>query len=98
MSSSLPRGRGLVPVVATLLPLLALAGCSGGKTSTKNEVTGTVTYKGTALPGGSITFFSKKDPNQQASALIGEGGKYSLLNAPEGDCKVSVVGPTRSSD
>ena len=99
MYPSLPRGRGPA-LVAALLPLLALAlaGCSGGKSTMKNEVTGVVSYKGTALPGGSITFYSKKDSAQKATALIGDGGKYTMPNAPEGDCKISVQGPTPSSD
>jgi hypothetical protein len=52
-------------------------------------VSGTVSIDGTALKGGTIRFLSD-DGGVNASAMIGEGGKFTTDRAPVGKSKVSV--------
>jgi hypothetical protein len=63
---------------------LALAGCGHGKA----PVSGSVTYKGKALPSGTVSFFGSD--NQVASGQIGPDGSYSVPAVTVGPVKVSV--------
>jgi hypothetical protein len=55
---------------------LFLVGCSDASQQ-QAEVSGTVTYRGKALPGGIVTFIS--DKGFQNSATIDENGHYSIF-------------------
>jgi hypothetical protein len=70
----------LVPFV-----LVGLPGC-GGSTGT---VTGKVSYKGTLLKGGNITFLGEEGKGSM-SAPIGEDGSYKLDRVPVGEAKITV--------
>jgi hypothetical protein len=83
--------------VPVLLLLLILAGCSSSKNSAY-EVSGKVTYQGTPLPGGTITFQSTSDKDKVGRTGINEDGSYKLGNAPVGDVKIYFIGPSRPSD
>jgi hypothetical protein len=63
---------------------LALAGCA----RTKAPVSGSVKYKGKALPSGVVSFVSSD--NQVASGQIGADGSYSIPAVTVGPAKVSV--------
>ena len=73
-----------------LLPLaLANSGCGGGPATA--TVSGSVTYRGAALPVGKVSFYG---PNGQvASALVVEDGTYEATNVPLGAVKVAVSTP-----
>ena len=68
------------------LPLLVLlaAGCS-----TKGTVTGTVTYKGTPIPDGSVQFMPENG-GPTVSAVINDG-KYTAEKVPAGPAKVAIA-------
>src|SRR5215472_1107620 len=75
--------------LALFIVLLA-SGCRGGgkKLAEHTEVSGTVLFNGTPLPGGRVSFFSKEgDPG--TNAPIDLNGKYTI-QAPIGDVKISV--------
>jgi hypothetical protein len=77
---------------AAFVLLLAAAGCTHRNKTPgpgRNAVSGTVTFDGKPLPLGSITFISLKDPQQMTTAFI-EKGHFSIGNAPEGECRVTV--------
>ena len=63
---------------------LALVGCGAGKA----PVSGSVTYKGKALPSGVVSFVGSD--NQVASGHIGADGSYSVPAVAVGPAKVSV--------
>jgi hypothetical protein len=67
-----------------LLMPLGLVGCSSSGT-----VSGKVSYKGTMLKGGTVTFVH---PEGKASATtqIGEDGSYTIPKIPPGDVKICV--------
>jgi hypothetical protein len=65
------------------LPLTVFAfGCAGGK----SKISGTVTYKGSPLPGGSIVF--RAENGKEYGSGIGKDGKYYADNVPTGIMKV----------
>jgi len=73
-----------------LISLLALtAGCSNKYATKQVEVTGKVTFKGEALPGGRITFASTKKGGITNTANIEEDGTYKI-KAPVGDVQIAV--------
>src|SRR5262245_13286630 len=75
------------------IPMLFLAsGCSMGGGS---EVSGTVTYKGSALPGGSIVF--KAADGKEYGGPIGKDGKYMVEKIPAGSMKVYFNMPPPST-
>jgi hypothetical protein len=78
------------PLGLVLLFLLMMAGCgrSGRPTGT---VTGTVTYKGTPVPSGTVAFFGPND--QVDSAPINSDGSYTATKVPLGPVKVTVTTP-----
>lgn len=75
--------------VSMLLSLLALifAGCG----QRMGEVSGSVSYKGKALPSGQVMFFGA-DKQLIASSSIVEG-KYKILKVPPGPVKIGVTTP-----
>lgn len=75
-----PRTSGLV-----LLALL-LAGCSRW-----GQVSGTVRYKGSPLPNGTITFYD--EANQAISGHIESDGKYTVNKVAPGKAKITVTAP-----
>jgi hypothetical protein len=72
-------------VLCILLPLLA--GCGRGW----GNVSGKVTYKGQALPKGTITFFD--ETNQAVSSGIGADGSYAVSKVAAGKVKIAVALP-----
>ena len=81
-----PRPARLVMLVV-LAGALAVAGC--GRSS--GTVTGTVTYKGKALKGGSVVFIPPAGGQAATvSAQIGEDGTFTAEKVPVGDVKVTV--------
>jgi hypothetical protein len=77
---------------------LAVVGC--GRSS--GTVTGTVTYKGAPLKGGSVVFIPPTGGEAATvSAQIGEDGTYTAEKVPVGDVKVTVdtsyLKPARTS-
>jgi hypothetical protein len=68
-----------------LLLCLGLTGCGGIK---YGEVTGTVTYKGKPLPGGTIHFWPQ-GPGAPAAANLHEDGTYTAT-VPVGDVTVTI--------
>ena len=81
-----PRPARLVMLVV-LAGALAVAGC--GRSS--GTVTGTVTYKGKALKGGSVVFIPPAGGEAATvSAQIGEDGTFTAEKVPVGDVKVTV--------
>lgn len=69
-----------------LIVCLAPLGCRGRD----GEVTGKVTYRGTPLTAGSVTFRSGE---LVRGASIQKDGTYTLQDCPAGDYKVAVVVP-----
>jgi hypothetical protein len=67
------------------LPLFLLAlGCGS-----KGTITGKVTFKGAAVPGGQVRFLAQN--GKSYSGDINEDGTYTVKNVPTGPAKVSVV-------
>jgi hypothetical protein len=64
----------------------ALLGCAG-KVETET-VSGKISYKGTALPGGSITLVASD--GKTFGGEISESGEFSIADVPTGSCKVMV--------
>jgi hypothetical protein len=73
------RGAGL------LLLAIASVGCDPGTGS----LVGTVTFKGRPLPGGMVAVVSPD--GRVAESRIAEDGTYSIVQAPTGPLKVSIV-------
>jgi hypothetical protein len=88
----LVRALGLL----VLVPVLLLVGCSS-KDAASNKVKGKVTWKNEPLKGGSITFVSAADKQQRATTLLNMDGTYEMTNAPVGEVKISLSGPSRVS-
>jgi hypothetical protein len=80
--------------------MLTLAGCSGEEHPATGKVTGVVRYKGTPLPGGTVTFIEAANmkKGQRSAAAIDLEGNFVMPTAPLGAVKVIVTGPTPSSD
>src|SRR4051794_22586118 len=78
------RGLGRWGLFLLLLTPLGLSGCGAS-----GSVSGKVSYKGTMLKGGTVTFHS---PMGKASAVaqIGEDGSYTIEKVPAGDVKICV--------
>ncbi|HEV3143674.1 MAG TPA: carboxypeptidase-like regulatory domain-containing protein [Gemmataceae bacterium] len=65
------------------LPLMSFTfGCTGGK----SQISGTVTYKGNPLPGGSIVF--RAADGKEYGSSIDNNGKYFVDKVPTGNMKV----------
>ena len=65
---------------------VAFVGCGGDPRGT---VSGTVTYKGKALPGGTVVFITE-DNAKQDRVPIKSDGTYSSANVPLGNVRVAV--------
>jgi hypothetical protein len=72
----------------TALTFLSVLGAAGCGSSSSGTVTGKVTYKGAAVPGGTVSFFGAD--NWTGSAHLGEDGSYSIANVPAGTVRISV--------
>ena len=68
---------------------LMVSGC-GSSTRPVATVTGTVSYKGKPVTGGTITFFNEDDTYNGSSRIFGDGS-YSVPDAPVGSTKVVVL-------
>jgi len=68
---------------------LALSGCKP-PAKVKNEVTGKVTYKGTLVTGGTITFVSTTAGLGDLPCEIKADGTYVAVNVPTGAVKLVV--------
>jgi hypothetical protein len=79
--------------VVAMLPALVLTclGCGPQQQVIKDRasVSGTVTFAGQPLPGGTIRFQSA-EKQVSTSAMITEGGRYKTDRAPVGKNTVSV--------
>jgi hypothetical protein len=76
----------IVMLGAVVVAAVASGGCTGDKVAT---VSGTVTYKGKPLPGGTITFLSE-DRTRQEMAPIKADGSYTAAAVPTGKVLVGV--------
>ena len=76
--------RALGSVLLFSLGVALVAGCGGGDNAA--EVSGTVTYDGTPVDNGAITFFPEKGPT--AGSPI-QGGKYTA-RVTVGPAKVTI--------
>ena len=85
MHQLLKSTRGVLTAVFLSLIFLANLGCS----PSKGEVSGTVTYKGQKVTGGSVVFHSTEGKGS-VPATIGEDGTYSAPKVPSGEVKVTV--------
>lgn len=92
-----PRGR--VSAWKTVVPLLVAGllvlvpcwvGCGGSQAARRN-VTGKVTFQGSPVEEGTVTF-ENTATGTTGSAQIGAGGQYSI-QLPDGSYKVSVEPP-----
>jgi hypothetical protein len=77
-------GRFALTALGIML-LVSVQGCGG---PFSGAVSGKVTYKGNALPGGIVTVIHPDGRNKEAR--IQEDGTYSIPDAPGGECKVTV--------
>jgi hypothetical protein len=68
-----------------------MTGCSGDTGPVQREVTGTVTFQGSPIEQGMITFEDAAKGYAESSEL-GPGGSYAL-KAPEGSYKVYIEPP-----
>jgi hypothetical protein len=74
-----------------LLGLLALAVGCGPSYKARAVVKGKVTFAGTPLTVGTVSFYGKD--NLSGSATIDKNGNYAMNDAPLGDVKVTVFVP-----
>lgn len=72
-----------------LFCLVALAGCRSG--TPRASVSGTVKYRNTPLPTGTVTFISE-DGKVVESGVIRDG-QYTIAKAPVGPVKIAVSTP-----
>jgi type 1 fimbria pilin len=79
---------------ALAMAVFSLTGCSKATTA---KVTGVVTYKGTPLTSGVVTFYGEGN-NQVASCSIEPNGNYTLTDAPVGTDKITVSVPPEFKD
>jgi hypothetical protein len=71
------------------LPLVLLVGCSSSRNpQAQAKVSGAVTYKGTPVPAGSITFHVEKGASY--GVPLGEGGTYEVSDMPTGEMVITV--------
>jgi hypothetical protein len=75
---------GTLPVAALCLAIAPLSGC-GFKSA---SLSGTVTYQGKPLTGGSVILYC--EDQQIVRGIISPDGAYSIPNVPRGPCRVTV--------
>jgi hypothetical protein len=85
MKSLYSSRRSAGKVLGLGLALVLAAGCGGSFTA---PVSGKVTYKGKALPGGTVTFIHPD--GRVGYGTIHEDGTYSISAAPGGNVKCIV--------
>ena len=73
---------------AALFAAMVLTGCKPSNPNAPAKVTGKVTYNGSAVTGGSVSFHYKD--GGKVSAPIGSDGTYSAIDIPTGDAMVTV--------
>jgi len=78
-----------------VVALCMASGCLGERRGT---LTGKVTYKDKALPGGLVTFTTTGDAPQSQQATIQPDGTYSAPNLAYGTLKVSVLPGTKGGN
>ncbi|VTS01825.1 unnamed protein product [Gemmata massiliana] len=79
--------RGSVPLAIGLLALAHVAGCGPGAGA---EVSGTVTFQGTPIRAGKVTFYHPDRPGRNVIADIRPDGTYRVYACPSGEVKVTV--------
>ncbi len=79
--------RGLAPVALLALLLAAISGCQDAR----GTVHGTVTFKGEAVPSGTVVFYGPG--NQVVNAALLPDGTYEATEVPLGEVKVAVTTP-----
>jgi hypothetical protein len=79
----------LIP--AALLVVFLAAGCD----SKSGTVSGKVTYKGEAVPGGFVDIIPETGPEKGTvfSSTIGENGEYRVTGVPVGPAQVLIRHP-----
>lgn len=77
------RWRRLATLIGCAM-LAPLTGCGDRPAS----VSGTVTFQGKPLNGGSVILYCKDE--QIVRGIIGADGTYSIANVPRGACRVTV--------
>jgi hypothetical protein len=82
--STIPQLWKALMILSPML-FLALAGCG----EPTGKVSGTVTYRDKAVPGGTVVFVTD-DFKRQERVPIQPDGTYSSSNVPVGMCKVAV--------
>ncbi len=87
MSTHGAWARGLALVVLLSPLLAALSGCH----DSRGTVYGKVTFKGEAVPSGTVTFYGPGD--QVASASLLPDGTYQATEVPLGEVKVALTTP-----
>jgi hypothetical protein len=71
-----------------LLASVTAIGCGGAGGGT---VSGKVSYQGTSLTAGAVTFYGKD--GKTATAVVQADGTYTAKNVPIGEAKVAVSVP-----
>ena len=75
------------PCLGAVVLMVLAAGCSRGT----GNVSGTVKFKGKALPAGTITFYD--EANGAASSPINPDGSYSVSKVATGTARITVAVP-----
>jgi hypothetical protein len=72
--------------------LLWTSGCThqSPNRADRATLTGSVSYQGKPLPGGSVAGVSTQDPLIGCSGIIGSDGTFGIQNAPFGPMKIAV--------
>lgn len=83
--------RGSFGAYAAAVVVLAVAGCGGGSGPRMHNVQGTVTFQGSPVEEGSITF-EDAAAGTAGSTELGPGGNY-RLNLPDGNYAVLIQPP-----
>jgi len=86
------RSAYFVGATAVLVAILVSSGCQhkpAGR-SDRAAITGSVTYKGTPLRGGTMVFTSASDNAAMATCIIKADGTYSVADAPLGETHVAI--------
>jgi hypothetical protein len=81
----------LLHLLLSFLIVLMAGGCDSGPKLRPDwaEVSGTVTFQGKPLPGGSVMWCSQKDPPVLRGGTIREDGTFAL-EAPIGPAKIAI--------
>jgi hypothetical protein len=82
--------------IIRLLPFGLLAGIVGCGGSSVGTVEGTVSYRGTPLTAGTVTFYTAGD--KSVSGTIDPHGKYVVAKVPVGSATIGVMTPPAISD